>query len=210
MAQHYGFVISPTKPHMARHKGKVESGVYYLQRNFMVGQVFADILVANRHLGVWVRETAGTREHGTTHQPPLQLFLKHEQAALLPLASQPFSLCEVRPVKVHPDRHVVIAGSFYSVPYRYVGQTLDAYIGERMVQLFAGQPALAAGQGSWWPATSGAWIPVNGILVWSIALPPRPPTWNGHPSAAAPWLPRRCSPPAGYPSPPAQPIRLPS
>lgn len=169
MAQHYGFVISPTKPHTARHKGKVESGVHYVQRNFMAGQVFADVLVANRHLGVWVRETAGTREHGTTHQPPLRLFLEHEQAALLPLASQPFSLCEVRPVKVHPDCHVVIAGSFYSVPYRYVGQTLDAYVGERMVQLFAGQELVASHErsldpGQWhtrlehYPAAKAAYL----------------------------------------------------
>jgi hypothetical protein len=28
MAQHYGFVISPTKPYHARHKGKVENGVH--------------------------------------------------------------------------------------------------------------------------------------------------------------------------------------
>src|SRR3972149_570991 len=47
MAQHYGFVISPTRPHTARHKGKVENGVHYLQRNFMAGQDFADIRGAN-------------------------------------------------------------------------------------------------------------------------------------------------------------------
>jgi hypothetical protein len=40
---------------------------------------------------------------------------------------------------VHPDCHVVIEGSFYSVPYRYVSQTLDAYIGERVIQLFCAQ-----------------------------------------------------------------------
>ncbi|MCX6070460.1 MAG: IS21 family transposase [Chloroflexi bacterium] len=65
MAQHYGFVISPTKPYTARHKGKVENGVHYLQRNFIAGQDFANIVVANQHLRIWVRETAGTREHGT-------------------------------------------------------------------------------------------------------------------------------------------------
>ena len=65
MAQHYGFVISPTKPYTARHKGKVENGVHYLQRNFIAGQDFADIRVANQRLPVWVRETAGTRDHGT-------------------------------------------------------------------------------------------------------------------------------------------------
>ena len=139
MAQHYGFLISPTRPATPQHKGKVENGVHYVQRNFMAGQQFTDIDMANRRLKTWVRERAGTRDHGTTHQAPLKLFATHEQAALLPLPAEPFTLLAIRPVKVHPDCHVVIEGSYYSVPYRYVGQTLDAYIGERVVQLFSGQ-----------------------------------------------------------------------
>ena len=169
MAQHYGFVISPTKPRAARHKGKVESGVHYLQRNFMAGQDFADLQVANQRLAVWVRDTAGTREHGTTHQPPLKLFYGHELAALLPLPVEPFNLREILPVKVHPDCHVVIAGSFYSVPYRYVGHTLDAHVGERIVQLFAGEELIASHErspapGQWhtrlehYPAAKAAYL----------------------------------------------------
>ena len=139
MAQHYGFVISPTRPGTPQHKGKVENGIHYVQRNFLAGQAFTDIDLANQRLAVWVREVAGTRRHGTTHQAPLQLFAQQEQAALLPLPAEPFTLCEIKPVKVHPDCHVTIDGSYYSVPYRYVGQTLDAYVGERVVQLFQGQ-----------------------------------------------------------------------
>lgn len=138
MAIHYGFLVSPTAPRQPRHKGKVESGIHYVQRNFMAGQQFADIRSANEHLKVWVHEVAGTRRHGTTHQAPLHLFHTLEQSALLPLPEVPFTLLEIKPVKVHPDCHVVIAGSFYSVPYRYVGQTLDAYISERVVEIFQG------------------------------------------------------------------------
>ena len=143
MAQHYGFVISPTRPHAPQHKGKVENGIHYVQRNFMAGQAFADIHVANHRLALWVRERAGTREHGTTHQAPLHLFSTQEQAALLPLPADPFTLCEIKPVKVHEDCHVVIAGSYYSVPYRYLGQTLEAHVGERVVQLFREQELVA-------------------------------------------------------------------
>ena len=135
---HYGCLISPTAPRQPRHKGKVESGVHYVQRNFLAGQEFVDLRVANERLQVWVREVAGTRQHGTTHQAPLQLFHDYEQAALQPLPTDPFSLCEVKPVKVHPDCHVTIAGSYYSVPYGYIGQTLDAYLGERVVEIFQG------------------------------------------------------------------------
>lgn len=143
MALHYGFLISPTTPGVPRHKGKVESGVHYVGRNFMAGQQFADIHCANRHLLEWVIEVAGVRQHGTTHQPPLLLFRETEQAALMSLPDEPFSLCEIRVVKVHSDCHVVIAGSYYSVPYTYVGQKLDAYIHERIVELYQGQQLVA-------------------------------------------------------------------
>jgi transposase len=136
MAQHYGFLISPTRPRTPRHKGKVESGVHYVKRNFMAGQEFLDIHVANQRLQTWVREVAGTREHGTTHQEPLRLFKEYEQAALLPLPEEPFTLREIKVVKVHPDCHVSIDKSYYSVPYIYNGQSLYAHIGERIVEIY--------------------------------------------------------------------------
>jgi transposase len=143
MALHYGFLISPTLPGTPRHKGKVENGVHYVQRNFMAGQDFADLPFANQHLQVWVMDVAGVRQHGTTHQPPLRLFREIEQAALLSLPVEPFSLCEIRTVKVHVDCHVVISGSFYSVPYTYVGQKLDAFVRERVVEIYQGQQLVA-------------------------------------------------------------------
>ena len=143
MALYYGFMISPTRPYTPRHKGKVENGVHYVQRNFMAGQAFADIGCANQHLKIWIREVAGVRDHGTTHEAPLKLFNEFEQAALLKLPAEPFSLCEIRTAKVHPDCHVVVSGSFYSVPYIYVGQKLDVYVRERVIELFQGQKLVA-------------------------------------------------------------------
>jgi hypothetical protein len=59
------------------------------------------------------------------------------------LPAEPFTLCEVKPVKVHPDCHVTFAGSYYSVPYRYIGQTLEAYVGERVVEIYQGTTLVA-------------------------------------------------------------------
>ena len=154
MAQHYGFVISPTRPRSPRHKGKVESGVHYVKRNFMAGQEFLDIYVGNRRLNVWVHEVAGTREHGTTHQVPLRLFNEYERAALLPLPAEPFTLREIKLVKVHPDCHVTIDKSYYSVPYVHIGQTLDAYVSERVVEIYKGQDLVATHERSQEP---GKW-----------------------------------------------------
>ena len=139
MALYYGFLISPTIPHTPRHKGKVESGVHYVQRNFMAGQEFVDIQVANAHLREWIVNTAGVRKHGTTGEAPLRLFHESEKAHLQPLPVEPFRLLEIRPVKVHPDCHVVIAGSFYSVPFGYIGQELAAHVSETFVEVYKGQ-----------------------------------------------------------------------
>lgn len=140
---HYGCLISPTIPGVPRHKGKVENGVHYVQRNFMAGQDFVDSQVANQRLRTWVQNVAGTRLHGTTHQAPFQVFQTTERAALLPLPDTPFTLCEVKSAKVHPDCHVTLGGSYYSVPYRYIGHTLDAYLSERVIELYQGTDLVA-------------------------------------------------------------------
>lgn len=144
LALHYDFLISPTVPRTPQHKGKVESGVHYVKRNFLAGQEFVDIDTANQRLWLWVREVAGIRTHGTTRQAPLQLFHDCEQAALQPLPDTPFTLHQIKPVKVHPDCHVVLDGSYYSAPYRYIGQTLDAYVSDKMVELYRGVELVAS------------------------------------------------------------------
>ena len=138
MALHCGFLISPTAPGEPQQKGKVENGVHYVVRNFMAGQEFADIHCANQRLHKWVMQVAGLREHGTTHKAPLYLFEEYERTALQALPEKPYVLLEIRPVKVHQDCHVSIDGSYYSVPYIWVGKSLEAYIHENMVEIYAG------------------------------------------------------------------------
>jgi len=138
MAQHYGIIVHPCRPGAAAHKGKVENGVHYVQRNFLAGSEFLDIEEANEKVKVWVVEEAGIRDHGTTHEMPLRRFYEEEQAALLPLPREPFELLSVRQATLHRDCHVEIDGSYYSAPFIYVGKKLDAYVYERVVQIYNG------------------------------------------------------------------------
>jgi hypothetical protein len=66
------------------------------------------------------------------------LFFGTEKARLQTLPVQPFQLMDIHLVKVHPDCHVVISGSFYSVPYGYIGQELAAHVSENFVEIYAG------------------------------------------------------------------------
>lgn len=112
--------------------------MHFVKRSFLAGQEFADLHTANAALRHWIRERAGAREHGTTHRAPLAVFEAEERAKLLPLPNDRFELVEIKRAKVHPDCHVVLDGSYYSAPYRYVGQALDAWIFAHVVQLFDG------------------------------------------------------------------------
>jgi transposase len=142
MAQYYGFLVNPTRPRTPEHKGKVENGVHYVQRNFMAGRTFESVDSANRRLKQWITEIAGVRQHGTTRQAPLALFNQHEKQALLPLPKEAYVLNEVRMAKVHKDCHIQVGSCYYSIPYRYVSKKVTVHIGEKMLEVYDEQQNL--------------------------------------------------------------------
>lgn len=142
-AEHYDFLISPCRPRTPRHKGKVESGVKYLKRNFLAGKDFRDILVANEKLLWWIETVAGVRCHGTTKQQPLERFRQVEQAALTPLPKVPYDLGVWKKAKLHPDCHVVADGAYYSAPHRLIGEQLWVRTNGRDVCIFHDYERLA-------------------------------------------------------------------
>lgn len=124
-ADHWGFTPRLCQPYRAQTKGKVESGVKYVKRNFVPGRTFADLDDFNRQLAAWQAEVADLRLHGTTHQRPIDRFAD-EAAALVPTAGQPsFLQAMVRERIVADDWLVSIDGNRYSVPFRLIGQTVD-------------------------------------------------------------------------------------
>jgi len=122
-ALHYGLRIAPCRPKTPEHKGKVESGVHYIQRNALAGRTFKDVHEANARILRWIMTTAGTRDHGTTHEAPLARF-ERERGLLKALPPSRYEVTVWKQAKLHPDCHVVFEGSYYSAPHRFVGQDL--------------------------------------------------------------------------------------
>lgn len=121
-ARHYGTVILPTKPAMPRHKGKVESGVKYVQNNAVKGRRFESLAAQNLFLSEWEKNVADTRIHGTTRQQVGKLFERVERAALQPLPASLFPVFEEAQRTVHRDGYVEFKRAYYSVPPEYVGR----------------------------------------------------------------------------------------
>ena len=137
-ARHYGFLVHPCRPRTPEHKGKVENGIHYVQRNFMASVEIEDINDANRKVERWIHEEAGVRIHGTTKVAPLSRFVQTERAALEALPHTSYDLENVICARAHRDCHVQAQGSYYSYPFAHVGKTLDVHIYAQTVQIYDG------------------------------------------------------------------------
>lgn len=136
LARHYGFVIDPTPPRSPQKKGKVESGVKYLKRNFLLGSTFADVHEAQQRLDKWLDAVCNQRTHGTTGRRPQDLFQQEEKAALLPLPQTPFSIILWHQATVHPDNHFVFQRRPYSAPFSLIGQKVWVRADEHTVSVY--------------------------------------------------------------------------
>ena len=135
-ADHYGVAILPTRPRMARHKGKIESGIGYVKGNGLKGRTFASLEEQNRHLLAWETTVADLRIHGTIRQQVSKLFTEVERPALRPLPAERFPLFEEGQRTVHRDGHVEVAKAYYSVPPEYLGRSVWVRWDNRLVRIF--------------------------------------------------------------------------
>ena len=134
--QHYGTVILPTKPYMPRHKGKVESGVGYVQDNGLKGRRFSSLNQQNRYLLEWERRIADTRIHGTTRRQVARVFAEVEKKTLRGLPTSHFPSFSEAQRSVHRDGHVEVDKSYYSVPPEYLGWQVWVRWDSRLVRIF--------------------------------------------------------------------------
>jgi hypothetical protein len=125
-SNHYGFVARFCKPYRPQTKGKIESGVKYLKRNFLPGRRFRDLEHLNQELERWIIEVADARIHGTTHERPAERF---STETLIPLKHvRPYSYIPAIQRKVSQDSLVSFGSNRYSVPWIYVGLCVDLKI----------------------------------------------------------------------------------
>ncbi len=135
-AEGYGFIISPCPPADPKKKGRVESGVKYIKRNFMPLRDFRNLTDANRQLKDWILQTAGNRIHGTTKQKPLSAFIETEKPLLAALPDVVPELATWAKVKLHGNCHVQFENRYYSAPFRLVHRQLWLKATETCVKLF--------------------------------------------------------------------------
>jgi len=125
-ADYWGFEPRLCRAYRAQTKGKVESGVKYVKRNFLPGRSFLDQADFDAQLAEWTATIADAREHGTTHERPIDRFAR-ERDTLVPNAGQPGFRLQLRAARVVADDYLVsFETNRYSVPFSLIGQTVEA------------------------------------------------------------------------------------
>ena len=135
-ADYWGFEPRVCRPYRAQTKGKVESGVKYVKRNFLPGRTFVDLVDFQAQLDEWTATIADCRVHGTTHEAPRVRF-ERERGQLVPLAGQRSFQQEARVSRIVAEDYLVsLATNRYSVPLRLIGQRVEVQRRGEMVHIF--------------------------------------------------------------------------
>ncbi len=135
-ADYWGFEPRVCQAYRAQTKGKVESGVKYVKRNFVPGRSFLDVVDFQAQLDEWNVTIADQRIHGTTHVRPAERFVE-EQPHLVPTAGQPGFRLRARLSRiVARDYLVSLDTNRYSVPFPLIGQTVEVEAHGEQVRIY--------------------------------------------------------------------------
>ncbi|MER9832287.1 IS21 family transposase [Mesorhizobium sp. M0134] len=138
MAEHYDTTILPTRSRKPRDKGKVEGAVLIVERWVLArlrNRRFFSLGDLNPAIAVLL-EDLNNRPMRHVGKSRRELFEEIERTALSPLPPAPFEYTEWKSAKVHPDYHVEIDRTFYSVPHAQIGRRVDVRLTHRVVELF--------------------------------------------------------------------------
>lgn len=120
-ARYYGYTPRACQPYRARTKGQVERGVKYVKRHALAGRRFVSWDARNTWVEAWSRTVADQRVHGTTHERPIDRFVRE---TLTPLGARaPYRDERAHVRRVPADALVSIGAARYSVPVQDVGTT---------------------------------------------------------------------------------------
>jgi transposase len=153
-AQARSLFIDAARVRSPKDKGRVENQVAYVRESWFGGERFADLQAAREQAIVWCRDVAGVRIHGTTRAVPREVFELEERARLRPAPTESFDVPHWCEAKVHPDHHVQVLKSLYSLPTRFIGRSVRVRADRRIVRIYLGteliktHPRVAVGKRS--------------------------------------------------------------
>lgn len=139
LAAHYGVLVDPARSKKPRDKARIERPMPYIRDSFWRGREWASLAQMQAEAERWCEQVAGRRRcRPLEGAAPAAVFAAAEKDTLKPLPAEPFVLATWAKAKVGPDIHARVGKVLYSVPWRHIGNTVDARVTATMVQFFIG------------------------------------------------------------------------
>jgi hypothetical protein len=137
LASHYGVLVDPARARKPKDKPRVERPMPYVRDSFWRGREWRDEAHMQEAALNWCAEVAGKRHHRSLDgAQPLAIFQSLEAPALRALPHTPFELARWSTPKVGTDCHAKLGKVLYSLPWRLIGQRVEARETERTVEFF--------------------------------------------------------------------------
>lgn len=139
---HHGFTIVPCNVGKGNEKGRVESGVGYVKKNFLNGLDLTDFSAVNPAARLWLDTIANVRLHGETHRPPRELFAE-EQSYLSLMNPNPYDCARILTPRASKQFRVTLETNRYSVPAEYASTPLTVKAYPDRICVYAGEKLIA-------------------------------------------------------------------
>jgi transposase len=145
-ASHYGFAIRLAPARRPQAKGRVERQVEIVRSHVLDGREFDSLATMDAAFLAWLL-TRRAQVH-RTHGEVIAVRAERDRAALSPLPTQPYLVCERHTRRVAKDCLISFQASCYSVPWRAVrpGVRVELRVTPSEVAIWSlgGQPQLLA------------------------------------------------------------------
>ena len=138
LAAHYQVAVVPARPYKPKDKAKVEVGVQIVERWILAKlrhQTFFSLAELNHCIHVLVadlnlkpfKQWPGNRR---------QWFETLDQPALAALPTQAYQFVAIKKARVNIDYHISYDLHLYSVPHYCVGEQIELYIGDKVLDVY--------------------------------------------------------------------------
>ena len=138
LATHYSAGVLPARPYRPKDKAKAEAGVLLVERWVLArlrNQRFFSLGELNRSIAELMTRL-NTRPFKKLPGCRQSAFVELDRPALRPLPATRYEFAEWKVVKVGVDYHVEVVEHYYSVPYRFAREKVDARFTATTVEVF--------------------------------------------------------------------------
>lgn len=139
MAQHYKCAIIPARSRKPKDKAKVENGVLNIERQILAplrNRQFFTLNELNEALKQRLEEFNAAPFQKFPDCSRKTFFEEIEKPALQPLSPTPYELFYWKKATINPGYHVLIEGTYYSVPHAYVKKQVDIRHNKRIIEVY--------------------------------------------------------------------------